>query len=233
MSRRERILQLKSTGPHVLPSLLLCDFGDLKSECHRLEEAGIQCLHLDVMDGQFVPNLTYGMPIVEGLRRHTQLPLDVHLMIANPEKYIEQFYESGADAITFHIEACDNPRPVLEKIRTLGAASGIVVNPKTPLSKIESCVGLCDIVLIMSVEAGFGGQSFQPSTLERLVEARTMFGPDVLLEVDGGVNKSTIIECVQNGAELLVAGSAIFRQSDYRTAVSDLNDLAASSTQSS
>ncbi|MEM7313816.1 MAG: ribulose-phosphate 3-epimerase [Planctomycetota bacterium] len=233
MSRRQRILELKSNGPHVLPSLLLCDFGDLKSECQRLEQAGIECLHLDVMDGQFVPNLTYGMPIVEGLRRHTKLPLDVHLMIADPAKYIDQFFEAGADAITFHIEACPDPQPVLKRIRELGAASGIVVNPKTPLEKIESCVGLCDIVLIMSVEAGFGGQSFQSSTLERLVQAREMFGPDVLLEVDGGVNKTTIGDCVQNGAELLVAGSAIFRQRDYQVAVSELNDLAAGSTQSS
>ena len=227
MSRRQQILELRKQAPQILPSLLLCDFGNLSTEVQRLEQCGIQGLHLDVMDGNFVPNLTYGMPIVEGLRKHTALPLDVHLMIADPQDYAESFYHAGADSITFHVEAVEDPQPILSQIHDYGAAAGIALNPLTPLKRIESCVGRCDMVLIMSVQAGFGGQSFQDVALDKLVQAREMFGPDVLLEIDGGINSSTIGECVSSGAELLVVGSAIFRQPSYEAAITSLQALMA------
>lgn len=225
MSRRRHLASLRNSAPAVLPSLLLCDFANLEREVRQLEKAGVTALHLDVMDGRFVPNLTYGMPIVEGLRGVTDLPLDVHLMINTPDKYLQPFYDAGADAITIHAEAIpdDNDVPKhLDAIRKLGAAAGITVNPQTPLATIENCVGHCDLVLIMSVNAGFGGQSFQPVALEKLAAARDMFGPDVVLEVDGGVNADTIASCVEQGAEFLVVGSAITRSNNYSASLADL-----------
>ena len=224
MSRRQNILDLRSSAPQILPSLLQCDFGDLRGEVQQLEAASVKCLHLDVMDGHFVPNLTYGMPIVSGLRKHTKMPLDVHLMIANPEKYIDQFYEAGADAITIHVEAVDDAGPVLRKIRDLGAASGLALNPDTPLSAVEPYLDDCDLVLPMSVNAGFGGQKFNSVALDKLRELRKL-KPDLLLEVDGGVNPETIADCVRAGAELLVVGSAIFKHDNYEQALNHMYGL--------
>jgi len=226
MSRRRHLLSLRQSAPAVLPSLLLCDFANLEQEVRRLEQAGVQALHLDVMDGRFVPNLTYGMPIVEGLRAVTDLPLDVHLMIANPERYIEQFYRAGADIITIHVEATREPAALLRQIRDLDCGAGIAFNPDTSLEQIEGCVEHCDLALVMSVEAGFGGQSFQPVALDKLRAIRGMVRDEVLLEVDGGINKTTVRQCVDAGAQLLVVGSAIFRQPDYSVAVEDLTNLA-------
>lgn len=219
---------LQQAAPVLLPSLLLCDFGNLEREVRRLEEAGVKCLHLDVMDGQFVPNFTYGMTIVSAVRKLTALPLDVHLMIANPQRYVAEFRKAGADVITFHIEAEPNPRPVLEEIRSLGALAGIVLNPMTPVSAVEPCLDLCDVVLVMSVQAGFGGQSFNRIALEKLGEVRRL-APHVLLEIDGGVNEDTVRSCVAAGAQLLVAGSAIFGHRDYAQSVGRLNALARAS----
>ncbi len=150
--------------PAILPSLLLCDFGDMKSEVARLAEAGTEVLHLDVMDGHFVPNLTYGMPIVEGLRRHTDMPLDVHLMISDPLEYAKPMVDAGADMLTFHIEAVQarSAAETAERIRELGVGVGVALNPETPLSSLASCLPIVDMVLVMSVEAGFGGQAVQP-----------------------------------------------------------------------
>ncbi len=225
MSRRDCLLRLRSAAPAVLPSLLLCDFGNLEREVRRLEEAGVEALHLDVMDGQFVPNLTYGMPIVEALRRLTSLPLDVHLMIDRPERYLEAFYQAGADVLTFHIEAVENPRPLLEQIRNLGAGAGVALNPDTPLATVENVLDACDLVLVMSVPAGFGGQTFHRGALEKLRRLRDL-APHVLLEVDGGVNLSTVADCAAAGAHLLVVGSAIFRHDDYAAQVTRLTESA-------
>ena len=192
----------------------------------RLEEAGVPGLHLDVMDGSFVPNLTYGMPIVAALRRLTDLPLDVHLMIDHPQRYLRHFREAGADNLTFHVEAVADPRPLLEEIHSLGASSGIALNPPTPLSRIEDCLDLCDVILVMSVQAGFGGQSFNEVALEKLRLARQLAGPDVLLEVDGGVNAATISQASAAGAQLFVVGSAIFGKTNYQQAVAELTVLA-------
>ena len=227
MSRRQHLAQLRQSVPLILPSLLLCDFGNLEREVQRLESAGVRALHLDVMDGNFVPNLTYGLPIVAALRRLTNMPLDVHLMISEPHRFVQQFYDAGADIITFHVEAVADPRPLLEQIRQLEAGAGIAVNPDTPLSAIDSCYDLCDLVLVMSVPAGFGGQAFHEVALDKLRRVREAAGDDVLLEVDGGVNQKTIQRCADAGAQLFVVGSAIFGHDDYSGVVRELTDLAA------
>jgi len=228
MSRRDHVLRLRNSAPAILPSLLLCDFGDLAGEVKRLEQAQVPGLHLDVMDGVFVPNLTYGMPIVEAIRSRTDLPLDVHLMITEPQRYFKHFCRAGADSLTFHIEAVEDPRASLAQIRNLGAAAGVALNPSTPPDRVEQCLGACDLVLVMSVEAGFGGQSFNESSLGRLKRFRELAGDDVLLEVDGGVSPSTIAACAEAGAELFVVGSAIFGHDDYASAVAELSDRACS-----
>ncbi len=218
---------MRESAPVVLPSLLLCDFGNLEREVRQLEEAGVQALHLDVMDGCFVPNFTYGMPIVEAFRRLTDLPLDVHLMINEPDRYIESFLQAGADLLTVHVEAVDHPRDTLSRIKDLGAGAGIALNPGTPLSQIEDCLEVCDLVLVMSVDAGFGGQSFNPIALEKLKQLREQTSEQVLLEVDGGINEKTISQCAEAGADLFVVGSAIFRNGPYGASVKRLGELAA------
>jgi ribulose-phosphate 3-epimerase len=154
MPDRSKLSKLRAASPTVLPSLLSCDFGNIEREVRRLEAAGVQGLHLDVMDGCFVPNLTFGLPIVEAIRRLTDLPLDTHLMIVQPERYVDRFIDAGADVVTFHIEAVDDPRPLLARIRERGVGAGIALNPATPLAEIEGCLDLCDLVLVMSVPAG-------------------------------------------------------------------------------
>jgi len=223
MSERANVAKLRNAAPMVLPSLLLCDFGNLEREVRKLEEAGVGALHLDVMDGSFVPNLTYGMPIVEAFRRLTDLPLDVHLMIVEPERYVEHFFDAGADVITIHVEAARDPARTLRRIRELGAGAGIALNPDTPLSAIEDCVSLCDLVLVMSVPAGFGGQSFHEVALDKLRRLRDTLDGRVMLEVDGGVNGSTIERCAEAGARYFVVGSAIFNHADYGPVVQALN----------
>lgn len=215
------IESMRAAAPAILPSLLQCDFADLRTEIRRLEDAGAQVLHLDVMDGHFVPNLTYGMPIVEACRKITTLPLDVHVMISDPLKYAGAFADAGADVLTFHVEAVDNPRDVITAIRGFGIGAGIALNPSTPLGTIEPYVGECDLALVMSVEAGFGGQSFDAVALEKLRALRASH-PNLLLEVDGGVNLETIRACREAGADLFVVGSGIFRHTDYRQAIEGL-----------
>ncbi len=212
---------LRQNPAIVLPSLLLCDFGNLQRELERLEAAGVKALHLDVMDGHFVPNLTYGMPIVEGLRKLTSMPLDVHLMISKPSRFIKQFVDAGADCLTIHAEIDESPADVLGQIRELGVGVGLAANPDTTYNSVRGLLDQCDLFLPMSVNAGFGGQSFNPTALEKLKAAKTDF-PDLLLEVDGGVNQTTIFDCSSAGATLFVVGSAIFGQDDYKQAVERL-----------
>lgn len=213
----------RSESPAILPSFLRCDFGDLKGELGRLTDAGVKGLHLDVMDGHFVPNLTYGMPIVEGLRRHTDLPLDVHLMISDPLAYAKPMVEAGADLLTFHIEALrpDEAPDVASAIKELGVGVGIALNPETPLSTVTSCLELVDMVLVMSVEAGFGGQAFNASVLDKLRSLRNSHS-DLLLQIDGGIDLQTVKPARDAGCDLFVVGSAIFKQDDYASAMRDL-----------
>ena len=220
------LASLKAAAPVVLPSLLLCDFGHLADEIARLEAAGVRALHLDVMDGQFVPNLTYGLPIVEAVRRASDLPVDCHLMIRRPERYVQAFRDAGADMITIHAEATDDLPGTLEAIHASGAAAGVAINPGTSVAAIEPVLGACQLVLVMSVEAGFGGQAFNPVALEKLTRLRTLVSPETVLEVDGGINSQTIARCAQAGAQWFVVGSAIFRSHDYARSVAELEHLA-------
>ena len=223
---QDKLQQIRESCPSVLPSLLLCDFGDLKGELERLEAAGTRVLHLDVMDGHFVPNLTYGMPIVEGIRKHSELPLDVHLMISEPLKYARQMVDAGADLLTFHIEAVDDPTEVVAEIRALGVGVGIALNPETDLSQLDDCIGDVDLALVMSVKAGFGGQKFNPVALKKLRSLRNDH-PDLILEIDGGINLDTISSARAAGCDLFVVGSGIFRHEDYSLAVAGLeNEIA-------
>lgn len=226
MPRRHCIDELRHAPPAVLPSMLLCDFGNLAAEVRALQTAGARALHLDVMDGNFVPNLTYGMSIVAAVRQATALPLDVHLMISRPGDYVDAFVDAGADIVTIHAEAVDDPRPVLEQIRRRGAAAGLAINPPTPLEAIAGALPLCDVVLIMSVMPGFGAQQFNPVALDKLRALKAQRN-DLLLEVDGGVNADTIADCTRAGAQLLVVGSAIFQSNnrDYSASMSELTAL--------
>ena len=228
MSRLDNFLKLHSQLPAIAPSMLKCDFADLREEMKRLEAASTLVYHWDVMDGHFVPNLSYGAMLIERVRPLTSRPFDAHLMIADPGKYLDDYIRAGCDAITIHIEAVPEPRWLLERIRKAGCAAGIAINPKTPVSTIESLVGFCDLVLIMSVEPGFGGQSFIPAALDKLPVVRKMFGQQVLISIDGGIGQQTIASAAAAGADVFVAGSAIFDQPDYRAAIRDLHHLAQS-----
>jgi ribulose-phosphate 3-epimerase len=222
MSPRDRILALRSEKAVILPSLLMCDFGNLEREIRALEESGVQALHLDVMDGVFVPNLSYGLPVVEAIRRLTDLPIDVHLMIQKPSQYLKAFIETGVDCITFHIEAEPEPRPLLEELRRAEVASGLVLNPQTPLDTVQPYLSSCDLLLVMSVNAGFGGQAFNPVALEKLKTVRESFPDNLILEIDGGINLETVASSVQAGAQWLVVGSAIFKMDNYQAAIQQL-----------
>jgi ribulose-phosphate 3-epimerase len=228
MSQRRRFDELRQPPPVILPSLLLCDFGNLAAEVRAVEAAGARALHLDVMDGNFVPNITYGIPIVEAVRRVTELPLDVHMMVAKPAEFVDAFIDAGADSVTIHAEAVDDPRPVLEQIRRRGAAASLAINPPTPLEAIAASLPLCDMVLVMSVMPGFGAQAFEPVALEKLRALRLQYGDKLVLEVDGGVNVGTIAACTAAGAQMLVVGSAIFRRTEqpYEKSLAELNALA-------
>ncbi|MCC9600227.1 ribulose-phosphate 3-epimerase [Stieleria sp. JC731] len=219
---RDKLDIIRKSAPSVLPSLLLCDFGDLKGEIARLEDAGSEVLHLDVMDGNFVGNLTYGMPIVEGIRRHSDLPMDVHLMITDPLSYAKPMVDAGADLLTFHVEAVEDAAAVAASIKDLDVGVGVALNPDTPLSAIESCLDIVDMVLVMSVKAGFGGQKFNPIALEKLRSLKSSH-PDLLLEIDGGIDGETIGPARAAGCDLFVVGSAIFKKDDYKSAISLLD----------
>jgi ribulose-phosphate 3-epimerase len=226
MSVSQLLVDLHAGVPLIGPSLLACDFGKLEQEVRRVEEAGVRILHLDVMDGHFVPNISFGLPIVEAVRRVTDLPLDVHLMISEPGRYLRQFRQAGADLITIHIEVVPEPQPMLSEIRRLGAAAGITLNPPTPVSDVERWLDCCDLVLVMSVMPGFGGQQFDPVALKKLQRLRTLVGPTKLLSVDGGINTDTIGACAAAGANLFVTGSSLFSQHDYGQYITELLDLA-------
>ncbi len=226
MSVSQLIADLHAAVPLVGPSLLACDFSKLGLEVRRAEEGGARVLHLDVMDGHFVPNISFGLPIVQAVRRVTDLPLDVHLMISQPGRYLSQFRQAGADLITIHVEAVNEPRSMLQQIRSLGAGAGITLNPPTPLSNIEGCLDVCDLVLVMSVMPGFGGQQFQTVALDKIRRLRMLAGPKKLISVDGGINSQTIGPCAAAGADLFVAGSSLFSQHDYGRYITELTDLA-------
>jgi ribulose-phosphate 3-epimerase len=213
--------------PRVLiaPSILSADFGRLAEEVRAVEQAGADYVHLDVMDGRFVPNLTLGPPIVQAVKRATRLPLDVHLMIVEPEKYVEDFARAGASIISVHTETCPHLHRTLQQIRQAGVTPAAVLNPSTPLVMVEEVLSDLGMVLLMSVNPGFGGQSFIPQTLDKLRRLRRMIEARQLpvdIEVDGGINPSNAAQVVEAGANVLVAGTAVFGSKDYRAAIAAL-----------
>jgi ribulose-phosphate 3-epimerase len=196
----------------VAPSILSADFARLGEELAAIEAAGADWVHVDVMDGRFVPNITLGPPIVGALRKATKLPLDVHLMIVEPERYVRAFAEAGADVISVHVEACVHLERTLREIRDLGAKAGVVLNPHTPEDQVRYVLDAADLILVMSVNPGFGGQSFMPSVLPKLRALRQLVGQrGTHLEIDGGISPATAARAVDAGAEVLVAGNAVFR----------------------
>ncbi|GLH68750.1 ribulose-phosphate 3-epimerase [Geothrix rubra] len=218
-------MSLRPDAPLLAPSLLSADFARLGEELQMLESTGAQVVHVDVMDGRFVPNITIGLPVVEGLRKATALPLDCHLMIVEPLRYAVEFVKAGADWVSVHQEADPHLNRTLAAIRQAGAKAGVVLNPGTPVETLVDLVGDFDFVLLMSVNPGFGGQSFIPRVLDkvrRLDALRTERGIPFLIEVDGGVSLKNAADLVRAGADCLVAGNAVFKAPDPRTAVSGL-----------
>ena len=212
----------------IAPSILSADFAKMGEEVRSLAACGADVVHYDVMDGVFVNNITFGLKMLEDIRPYTKLPIDAHLMIVNPEKYVERFAKAGADYITVHYEACkENLREVLELIRSTGAKCGAVINPDTPVEKIKDVIPLCDMVLVMSVFPGFGGQKFIPTSLEKLREIRKLIdesGKEILLEIDGGITAENIAEVKAAGADVIVAGSAVFKASDRAAMIAKLKE---------
>ena len=210
----------------IAPSILSADFSKMGEEVVSLEQCGADVVHCDVMDGVFVNNITFGIKMVEDIRKLTKLPLDCHLMIVHPEKYVERFAKAGADIITVHWEACqDNLKEVLELIKSTGVKCGAVINPDTPVDKIADVIPMCDMVLVMSVFPGFGGQKFIPTALDKLREVKaiaTACGKDIDIEIDGGVTEENIEEIKAAGANVIVAGSTVFKATDRAAIIAAL-----------
>jgi len=210
----------------IAPSILSADFSKMGEEVRSLEQNGADMVHCDVMDGVFVNNITFGLKMVEDIRKHTALPLDCHLMIVNPEKYVERFAKAGADIITVHYEACkENLKNVLALIKSTGVKCGAVINPDTPVCAIKDVILDCDMVLVMSVFPGFGGQKFIPSVLDKLKEIRKIIdesGKEIDLQIDGGVTEENVGEIKAAGANVIVAGSAVFKAQDRAAIIEKL-----------
>lgn len=204
----------------IAPSILSADFSRLGQEIKDVEKGGADWIHIDVMDGHFVPNITMGPIVVKSMRPVTKMPLDVHLMIKNPEKYVEPFVKAGSDIITFHIEAEEDPKEIIKLIKYFKKKVGVSIKPKTDLKSIDGILHMVDMVLVMTVEPGFSGQGFMAECLPKIEDLRKVFKKDI--EVDGGMNAGTARDVIKHGANVIVAGTSIFGQSDYGEAIKKL-----------
>jgi ribulose-phosphate 3-epimerase len=212
----------------VAPSILSADFSRLGEEIRAAEKAGADVIHVDVMDGHFVPNITIGPPVVSSVRRITDLPLDVHLMISDADRYIDNFAKAGADWITVHVEACPHLHRTIGRIKEMGKKAGAVLNPATPLVSLDEILADVDLVMLMSVNPGFGGQSFIRSSVNKIKTLRRMIdqrGLEVGIEVDGGIGPETIAEVASAGANIFVSGSAVFGQQDYAGVIQEMKSI--------
>lgn len=211
----------------IAPSILSADFASLKTEIQKVEEAGADLLHIDIMDGHFVPNLTFGPPVVKAIRKESKLPFDVHLMVERPQDYIEPFADAGADIITVHAETAPHLHKLIQSIKEKGIRAGVALNPSTPLSVIEEVLDSLDMVLIMSVNPGFGGQKFIPAALDKIRRLKALLkasGSAALVEVDGGVNAENAAQLKLAGTDILVAGSSVYGAPDCQAAISVLKN---------
>ncbi|MGC8749462.1 ribulose-phosphate 3-epimerase [Hydrotalea sp.] len=214
--------------PIIAPSILAANFLDLKNECQRLNSSEADWFHLDVMDGRFVPNISFGIPVVEAIRKATTKTLDVHLMIVEPENYVEAFKKAGADSITVHVEACPHLHRNIQQIKNLGIKVGVALNPHTPICMIENVLTDIDMVLIMSVNPGFGGQTFIAHSLIKIKELKqkiNKIAPHVLIEVDGGISIENASAVIHSGADVLVAGSSVFHSTSPEETIHQLKKI--------
>ena len=208
----------------IAPSMLASDLSALGEEIKRLEEASVEVLHFDIMDGQFVPNITFGFPVLETLRKKTKLIFDAHLMIANADRYLEDFKNAGCDWLSVHIEACPHIHRTLQQIKKLGMKAGVAINPGTSLDSLDGVLDFTDFILVMSVNPGFGGQSFINNSFERVKDLKKRIGSrNVKIQIDGGIKKENIREAVSSGCDVLVMGTGFFTFKDYQVAMKELS----------
>lgn len=212
----------------IAPSLLSCDFAKMGEEIVRMDKAGADYMHLDVMDGAFVPNITFGAPVIKAVRKLTEVPFDVHLMIDNPYNYIDDFVNAGADIITFHVEAKSDIKATIDKINNANVKAGLVIKPNTPASAVFPYLKDIYMVLIMTVEPGFGGQSFMADMMPKVAEIKAEAekqGTEIIIEADGGINDKTIAQCAKAGIDICVSGTGVFKADDAKQAISDLKSI--------
>ncbi len=209
----------------IVPSVLAADFGRLAAEVAQVEAAGVKMIQFDIMDGHFVPNISFGPPIVAALRPHSTLVFDVQLMISEPQRYAEAFVQAGADHITFHIETTDRPLELVDNLHKAGVTAGVALNPETDVLRIIEVTPYCELVLVMTVHPGFGGQEFIPAMTEKVRQVRELVGPATRIQVDGGITPATVPPVVHAGADTLVAGTAIFGQTDRRAALAQMREI--------
>lgn len=212
----------------IAPSVLSCDFGNIQRDVEMINHSQADWFHVDVMDGVFVPNISFGFPVISAIKKHATKPLDVHLMIQHPDQYIPEFKKAGTDILTVHYEACTHLHRTIQQIKENGMKAGVALNPHTPVNVLEDIIKDVDMVLIMSVNPGFGGQKFIEGALDKVSKVKEMIvkaGANTLIEVDGGVNRETAVELLKAGADILVAGSFVFNSPDPSQTISDLKAL--------